>query len=105
MATGAAVAAVPVKDTIKVVSGQGLVQSTPDRGTLWAVQTPQVFKYDLLCRAHRECSEAVTDDAAMVERLGCPVRVFEGSYSNIKVTTPDDLVLAEAILRARRAGR
>ncbi|MDP2956947.1 MAG: 2-C-methyl-D-erythritol 4-phosphate cytidylyltransferase [Longimicrobiales bacterium] len=98
--SGAAIAAVPVVDTVKVVADQQ-VQSTLDRNSLWAVQTPQVFRTELLLDAHRRCPELVTDDAAMVERLGVPVRVFMGAYDNLKVTTPEDLLLAEAILRAR----
>lgn len=101
--TGAAIAAVPVKDTVKVVS-DGVVQSTLDRSALWAIQTPQVFSYELALRAHRLCKEDVTDDAAMVERLGVPVRVYIGSYENLKVTTPDDLLLAEAVLAGREGG-
>jgi 2-C-methyl-D-erythritol 4-phosphate cytidylyltransferase len=96
--TGAAIAGVPAKDTVKVVGHDGHVVATPDRRGLWMVQTPQVFRRDLLERAHREVTEDVTDDAAMVERLGLPVRVFMGSYSNIKVTTPEDLKVAEALL-------
>ena len=95
---GAAIAAVPVKDTVKVVGTEGQVQATLDRSTLWQAQTPQVFRRDLLERAHREVAEDVTDDAAMVEGLGMPVRVFLGSYENIKVTTPEDLLMAEALL-------
>ena len=95
---GAAIAAVPAKDTVKVVGPDERVQSTPDRRGLWLVQTPQVFRRELLERAHREVTEDVTDDAAMVERLGQPVRVFMGSYRNLKVTTPEDLVVAEALL-------
>ena len=95
---GSAVAAVPAKDTIKVVGPDEHVQSTPERRGLWLVQTPQVFRRALLERAHREVTEDVTDDAAMIERLGQPVRVFMGSYRNLKVTTPEDLVVAEALL-------
>ncbi len=99
--SGAAVAGVPVKDTIKVVSQQGVVTDTPAREGLWAAQTPQVFRYDLLWDAHQRCTETVTDDATMVERLGYTVRMFTGSYENIKVTTPEDLILAEAFLSSR----
>ena len=99
--TGAAVAAVPAKDTVKVVSSLGLVEATPPRDSLWMVQTPQVFRYDLLLRAHRDCINTVTDDAAIVENLGHGVKVFMGSYTNLKVTTPEDLALADALLRAR----
>ena len=98
---GAAVAGVPVKDTIKRVSASGLVEETPDRSLLWSAQTPQVFAYDLLMQAHAACARPVTDDAAMVEALGHPVRMFQGSYENIKVTTADDLIVAESFLRAR----
>jgi len=100
---GAAVAGVPVKDTIKVVSGQGAVVVTPDRQSLWAAQTPQIFRYELLLDAHGRCSQPVTDDAMMVEILGLPVKMFLGSYENVKVTTPEDLILAEAFLKSRES--
>jgi 2-C-methyl-D-erythritol 4-phosphate cytidylyltransferase len=100
--TGAAVAAVPVVDTIKRVA-DGVVVDTPPRAELWAVQTPQVFRGALLAQAHREQAEDATDDAALVERQGVAVGVAEGAYDNIKITTPDDLELA-AWLWARRAG-
>ena len=96
---GAAVAGTPVKDTIKRVSPELLIEDTPERARLWAAQTPQVFGYDLLLEAHRVCEADVTDDAAMVEAIGHPVRMFEGTYENIKVTTAGDLVVAEAFLR------
>jgi 2-C-methyl-D-erythritol 4-phosphate cytidylyltransferase len=99
--TGAAVAAVPVKDTIKQVRENAVLQTLP-RDELWAVQTPQVFRADLLARAHHAPDDA-TDDAALVERLGIQVRVAQGAYDNIKVTTPDDLALA-AWLLDQRAG-
>lgn len=98
---GAAIAGVPVKDTIKVVDGNGVVTDTPSRESLWAAQTPQVFSYDLLCRAHAEFAGNATDDAMMVEALGCQVSVFPGSYENLKVTTPEDLAVMEAVLRER----
>lgn len=98
--TGAAVAAVPVKDTIKVARG-GLVTGSPDRDELWVAQTPQVFRYDIISRAYSSATEEATDDAVLVERLGIEVRLFPGSYENIKITTPDDLGVAEAILKAR----
>ncbi len=102
---GAAVAAVPVKDTMKRAGPDGLVLETLDRAALWAVQTPQVFAYDLLMRAHRALDPAwdATDDAALVERLGHPVALFTGLDDNIKITTPGDLLLAEAILKGRQA--
>lgn len=94
----AAVAAVPVKDTIKVVGPDDVVTDTPERATLWAAQTPQVFDYGLLMQAHRSAASDYTDDAAMVEALGHPVRIFRGSYENLKVTTPEDLVLVTHLL-------
>jgi 2-C-methyl-D-erythritol 4-phosphate cytidylyltransferase len=102
--SGASAAGVPVKDTIKVVSPRRLVMDTPPRARLWAAQTPQIFRYRLLWDAHARCTETVTDDAALVERLGCPVRMFRGSYENLKVTTPEDLAVAEAFLRSRAGG-
>jgi len=98
---GAVVAAVPVKDTIKVALPDGMVKETPSREGLWVVQTPQVFRFDLIWRAHEEVAGDVSDDAMMVEKLGHGVRLFRGSYENIKITTPEDLELAEVILRRR----
>ena len=98
---GAAVAGVPCKDTIKVISPDGIVQDTPDRDGLYAAQTPQVFRRKILMEAHLTCTSLVTDDAMMVEKLGYPVKMFLGGYENLKVTTPEDLVLAEAFLRER----
>ena len=97
---GAAAPAVPVKDTIKVVKG-GLVEKTPDRATLQAVQTPQVFDFDLLRGALKQAEEekaAVTDDCSAVERLGMKVKIVEGDERNLKVTTPMDLKIAEMLL-------
>lgn len=98
--SGSVVAGVPVKDTIKIVSPDQMVDETPDRTRLWAAQTPQVFRYDLLLETHRAYNEDVTDDAAMMEMLGHPVTMFWGSYQNIKVTTAEDLIIAEAFLAA-----
>ena len=100
--SGASIPVMPVADTIKVVDKTGQVVRTPERSELWTVQTPQVFSRELLQRAHKANTEDATDDAAMVERLGHPVRVFEGAHSNIKVTTPEDLLLAEVLLSAER---
>ena len=101
---GSAVAGVPVKDTIKLVSPDQMVSETLDRSRLWATQTPQVFRYGLLLEAHRAWTENaagdVTDDAAMVEALGHPVKMFRGSDQNIKVTAAEDLVIAGEFLRA-----
>ena len=104
-ATGAAVPALPAVETVKRVAAGGRVVETLERGELVIAQTPQVFRRDLLERAHREVTGEVTDDAAMVERLGAEVRVFAGDPANMKVTTPLDLAVAEALLAAReRAG-
>lgn len=97
---GAAAPAVPVKDTVKVVQG-GLVKETPDRSTLYAVQTPQVFDFDLLRGALKKAEDAgahVTDDCSAVERLGMSVKIVEGDERNLKVTTPMDLKTAEMLL-------
>lgn len=97
---GAAAPAVPVKDTIKVVEGR-VVKHTPDRAALFAVQTPQVFDFDLLRGALRKAEldgAQVTDDCSAVERLGMAVKIVEGDERNIKVTTPVDLKIAEMLL-------
>ena len=104
---GAAAPAVPVKDTIKTVAEDGAVTGTPDRSTLRAVQTPQVFEADLLKAALQSALEnevPVTDDCSAVERLGKVVYLIDGDEENLKITTPVDLVIAEAIL-AEREGR
>ncbi len=98
------IAAVPVKDTIKVVNKTGIIQDTPDRRQLWAAQTPQGFEVQLLKQCHnqgRDSGWQVTDDAALFERCGLPVRIVEGEETNLKVTTPVDLAIAEFILRQR----
>ena len=97
---GAAAPAIPVKDTIKIENG-GIVSQTPDRSTLRAVQTPQVFDYDLLCGALKKARQdkaAITDDCSAVERLQFSVKLVEGDERNIKVTTPIDLKIAEFLL-------
>jgi 2-C-methyl-D-erythritol 4-phosphate cytidylyltransferase len=99
--TGAAVAAVPITDTVKSADDQLIVSKTVSRDGLWAAQTPQVFSRAVLADAHHRVSETVTDDAAMVERIGGTVRLFMGSSRNIKITTQDDLPIAEAVLRSR----
>ena len=101
----AAVVAVQLKDTIKQTNSTPFVQETLDRSKLWAVQTPQAFRFDLLLEAHKCATEEHyigTDDASLVERLGVKVKIVEGSYDNIKITTPEDLELAELILRRQR---
>lgn len=100
------VVAIPAQDTMKLVEGDA-VKETLDRSRLWQAQTPQVFRYDVIAEAHGRALRdgfAATDDAMLVERLGKRVRIIKGSELNLKVTTPVDLVLAEAILRAREAG-
>ena len=97
--TGAAVAAVPVTDTIKVAGNDRIVRQTPPRQNLWAVQTPQVFRIDIITEAYSRANGDVTDDASLVEQSGYRVKLFMGSYDNIKVTTPDDLALAEVLWR------
>jgi len=97
--TGTAAAAVPVTDTIKVVDESGMVSQTPPRQNLRAVQTPQVFRFDVIQIAHQQDCGDVTDDASLVERLGHRVKLYEGSCDNIKITTPADLILAEVLLK------
>ncbi len=99
--SGAAIPALPVTDTIKVVSSDHFVTKTPLRQRLWSVQTPQVFRFDIINEAYRKAQGEATDDATLVENLGYKVKVYPGSYTNIKVTTPEDLILAEAIFRER----
>ena len=102
---GAVVVGVPVRNTIKVVSASRRVESTPPRDSLWEIQTPQAFRVEIIREAHlaadREGIEA-TDDAMLVERLGKSVALLEGDRSNIKITTPEDLLIAEALIRQRR---
>jgi 2-C-methyl-D-erythritol 4-phosphate cytidylyltransferase len=95
--TGAAIAAVPVTDTIKLAGDDLLVQGTPPRRSLWAVQTPQVFRFDIIAEAYRQAKFEVTDDSTPVERLGHKVKIYPGAYDNIKITTPDDLAIAEIL--------
>ena len=97
---GAAAPAIPVKDTIKVVGG-GIVKQTPDRSALRAVQTPQVFDFDLLRGALKQAKKdslAITDDCSAVEHMGMSVKIVEGDERNIKITTPLDLKIAELIM-------
>lgn len=99
-ATGAAIAAIPVVDTIKAVEN-GSVAVSPPRSALWAAQTPQVFRRSLLIEAHNMIEGDVTDDATLVETLGVEVRVFPGAHGNIKITIAEDLELAELMASAR----
>jgi 2-C-methyl-D-erythritol 4-phosphate cytidylyltransferase len=102
--TGSAIAAVPVTDTIKVAGDDMIVQGTPPRRSLWSVQTPQVFRFDIIEEAYRQLKFEVTDDSTPVERMGHKVKIYPGSYDNMKITTPDDLALAGMLWRKRHAG-
>jgi 2-C-methyl-D-erythritol 4-phosphate cytidylyltransferase len=97
--TGAASAAVPVKDTIKLSNNDGIVVKTLPRDKLWMIQTPQIFRFDIITRAYEKNSNDVTDDASLIENSNGKVKLYMGSYKNTKITTPDDIVLAEAIAR------
>lgn len=102
---GASVLAVPVKDTVKKVSGNKVIE-TVERSSLWAIQTPQAFRMSLLRKAHEKAMEEDflgTDDASLVERMGQDVIIVEGNYDNIKLTTPEDLFFAETIIHKRRS--
>lgn len=102
---GACVVGVPVKDTIKIINSCNDILDTPNRETLWAVQTPQTFSYNLLIKAHEESTNmgySATDDSMLVEKLGHTVKMIKGSYDNIKITTPEDLILGERILEKIR---
>ena len=94
--TGAAVAAIPVTDTIKVANVNRIVYQTPPRQNLWAIQTPQVFRFGIIAKAYEQAKGEVTDDASLVERLGYKAKLYMGSYDNIKITTSFDLLIAEA---------
>ena len=102
---GSCVAAIPVKDTIKKFNHNNMVVQTFDRTQLWAVQTPQVFPFKRLLSAHEDAEKrgiTATDDATLVELLGCPVKVVMGDYENIKITEVCDLLFFEAVLDSRR---
>lgn len=101
---GSAALAVPVKDTVKVVDKNGFVISTPDRSTLFAVQTPQIFKFDLYKSALEKATadgREFTDDCQLLEYAEQKVKMVVGSYENIKITTPEDIAVAEGILSKR----
>ena len=101
---GSGVAAIPVVDTIKRATADGLVQETPDRASLYAIQTPQSFRMDVIMAAHEKAREdgfLGTDDASLLEHAGIPVYLSEGDRENLKLTTPTDLELAEVILQIR----
>jgi 2-C-methyl-D-erythritol 4-phosphate cytidylyltransferase len=102
---GAVAVGLPVRDTIKMVSEDRRIQSTPERSSLWEIQTPQVFKRELIVDAHERAERdgvEVTDDAMLVERLGKPVFIIDGERTNLKVTVPEDVWLAESLIREGR---
>lgn len=100
----AVVVGVPVKDTIKIVDKNNNIVDTPNRNTLWAVQTPQTFKYNILLNAYEDAFNSNfygTDDAMLVERIGYNIKIIEGSYNNIKITTPEDINMGIQILNSK----
>lgn len=102
--TGACVLGMPSKDTVKLADEEGYIKETPDRKIVWNVQTPQIFSYKLICTAYESMQQKdmsnVTDDAMVVEQeTGTRILLVEGSYQNIKITTPEDLAVAEAFLQ------
>jgi 2-C-methyl-D-erythritol 4-phosphate cytidylyltransferase len=102
---GAAVVGLPVRDTIKIVSQDRRIQSTPERSSLWEIQTPQVFKRELIVEAHERAERDgvdVTDDAMLVERSGKSVFIIDGERTNFKITVPEDVWLAESLIREGR---
>jgi 2-C-methyl-D-erythritol 4-phosphate cytidylyltransferase len=102
----ATVAAVPVKDTIQATDEAGFVQETLPRNLLWSIQTPQTFALQLIREAHQKALKdgfIGTDEGSLVTRLGRPVKIIMGAYDNIKVTTPEDLIVAEALMKKRTA--
>lgn len=102
---GAVVVGLPARDTIKVVGDDRRIQSTPERSSLWEVQTPQVFQRGLIVAAHDQAQidgVEVTDDAMVVERFGQPIFILDGERTNIKITLPEDIWLAEAMIREGR---
>ena len=103
---GGCVAGVPAKDTIKVCNSENIAVATPDRSTLWQIQTPQTFRKDLILQAYQKAKAegfVGTDDASLAEYSGCPVKVIMGSYRNIKITTKEDLLIGEAFLKEEQA--
>lgn len=94
---------VRLKDTIKICDQNGFVKTTPDRSSLWSIQTPQAFTYDIIMNAHKMAIQSGyigTDDLVLVERQGVQVKIIEGSYQNIKITTPEDLIIGESIVKS-----
>lgn len=102
---GAATLGVPAKDTVKLVGADGFVENTTDRSRTYLTQTPQVFEKSIILAAHKANPGAATDDASLAERFGCKVKMTEGDYENIKITTPEDLISAKQILKERENKR
>ncbi|MDO4277116.1 MAG: 2-C-methyl-D-erythritol 4-phosphate cytidylyltransferase [Eubacteriales bacterium] len=105
--TGACVVGMPSKDTVKLSDDKGYVRETPERSCVWTIQTPQIFRYSLIRNAHDSIRlkdmSMITDDAMVVEQeTGTRIRLVEGSYQNIKITTPEDLTVAESFIRSNR---
>lgn len=101
---GAAATGVPCKNTLKITNDEGIIVETPDRSHLYEIQTPQGFRRDLITEAHKRAKEqnlSATDDCYLVEQMNHPVKITEGDYQNIKITTPEDILLAEQILNFR----
>ena len=101
---GAVSAGMPAKETIKVLDKDGFVECTPERGRLWVTQTPQAFKLDIIRKAHESAGSkgiSGTDDAVLVENMGIKVKMIESSYENIKVTTPEDIIIAETLMNKK----
>lgn len=108
MEFGGCVLGAPVKDTIKICDEEGYISETPDRKTLWIAQTPQCFKYDIIKNAYEKAEKEgfkATDDSMIAERAGVKVKMVEGDYENIKITTPEDLYMGEVILENMIKGR
>ena len=104
---GAAIIAVPAKETVKLSTGNNMIESTPSREQVWVAQTPQAFKFSILYSAHERARADKmygTDESSLVERIGMSVKLIEGTYDNIKITTPEDLALAELIVRRQKNG-
>ena len=103
---GGCVAGVPAKDTIKVCNSENIAVDTPDRSTLWQIQTPQTFQKERIVKAYKQAKDAGfigTDDASLAENSGYSVKVIMGSYRNIKITTQEDLLIGEAFLKEGQA--
>lgn len=108
MEFGACVLGAPVKDTIKICDSESYIVDTPNRSTLWLAQTPQCFKYDVIINAYEKAYKegyTGTDDSVLVEKTGVKVKMVEGDYNNIKITTPEDLYIGEVILENLLKGR